>query len=404
MANARVRQSDIQIGQALRWDVYDRDGRLLLSRGHVISSEGQLDRLVRVGLYADADALAKTRAEAPVEAIEPTSVAATLLNARRKLDSLLSDMDNLIRQGRFVGHVNDIVRQVDAACSHDANVALAMVLLRQEGRYATRHMLNVAVVVRLVARSMGLTPAHESSLVAAALTMNITMADFQDELKLQNAPLTSTQRARLERHPIEARELLERAGVTDAVWLHAVEHHHEHIDGSGYPAKLNGKSIATDGQLICLADIFCARISPAAYRPAVASNVALRGILLERGKSLDPAVAAFFIKALGVYPAGMLVRLANGEIGIVVRNGSSPQTPVVASFINPQGTPMTLVLRRETSNESYAIAETIDPKTFSVYVNMEAIWGAVAANNGADASSRPAIAMQMRGAQQQMVA
>jgi hypothetical protein len=91
---------------------------------------------------------------------------------------------------------------------------------------------------------------------------------------------------------------------------------------------------------------------------------------------------------LGVYPAGLLVRLANGEIGIVVKHGSSPQTPVVASFINPQGAPMSLVLRRETTSEGFAIAEAVDPKRFSVYVNMEAIWGSVASANGPDATAR----------------
>ncbi|WP_374355623.1 HD-GYP domain-containing protein [Chitinimonas sp.] len=396
MANARVRQSDIQLGQALRWDVFDRNGRLLLSKGHIINSESQLERLVGVGLYADAAALAKSRNEAMAEEQEPPSVAATLCNARRRLDQLFKDLDNIARQGRLASCIDEIARQVDAACSHDPHVALAMVMLRQEGRYATRHMLDVAVVVRLVARAMGMTPQHEASLVAAALTMNISMADFQDELKQQNAPLTPSQRARMDRHPQEAHDLLVKAGVTDPIWLNAVLHHHERLDGSGYPAHLNGSAIASDGQLICLADIFCARVTPALYRPAIASNVILRGFLLERGKAYDPAVTAFFIKALGVYPAGLLVKLANGEIGIVVKHGNSPQTPVVASFINAGGAPMSLVLRRETDTRDYAITDSVDPKSFTAYVNMEAIWGAVASMKGPDASLVAANAGQHR--------
>ncbi|MBV8464718.1 MAG: HD domain-containing protein [Burkholderiales bacterium] len=385
MANARVRGSDIQLGQALKWDVYDNSGLLLLSRGYVINNDAQLDRLVRFGLYADADALARTRNEPVVEETRQPSVSATLNLARRKLDALIADVEGAVRQGRLVPALNDVAGQIDAACSQDANVALAMILLRQEGRYATRHMVNVATVVRLVARNMGLSAQQEGALVAAALTMNITMVDFQDELKSQNAPLTPTQRTKLERHPMEARDLLLRAGVTDPVWLSAVAQHHEHHDGSGYPGHLSGTALEVYGQLLALADIFCARITPAAYRPAVASNVALRGILMERGKSFDPAVAGVFIKTLGVFPPGMLVRLVNGEVGVVVKPGSGPQNPLVASYINAKGTPMNVVLRRDTSQEAYAIAETVDPKSFSAYVNMEAIWGLTASAVGPEA-------------------
>jgi HD-GYP domain-containing protein (c-di-GMP phosphodiesterase class II) len=385
MANARVRGSDIQLGHALKWDVYDSNGLLLLGRGYVISNEGQLDRLVRFGLYADADALARSRNEPVVEDTRQPSVSATLNLARKKLDTLTADVEGAIRQGRFVPALNDVAAHIDAACSQDSNVALAMILLRQEGRHATRHMISVATVVRLVARNMGLSTQQEGALVAAALTMNITMVDFHDELKQQNAPLTPTQRARLERHPIEARDLLLRAGVTDPVWLSAVAQHHEHHDGSGYPGHLSGTALESYGQLLALADIFCARITPAAYRPAVASNVALRGILMERGKSFDPAVAGIFIKTLGVFPPGMLVRLVNGEIGVVVKAGAGPQCPLVASYISPKGTPMNVVLRRDTSQEAYAIAETVDPKSFSAYVNMEAIWGLTAAAVGPEA-------------------
>ncbi|GLR13161.1 hypothetical protein GCM10007907_19510 [Chitinimonas prasina] len=395
MGNARVRPSDIQIGQALKWDVCDSNGRLLLSKGHVISSDGQLDRLVRVGLYADAEALARTRAEVPAEPIKPPSVTATLAVARKKLDYLVGNVEQVIRQGVFLRGIEEITQHIDAACSHDQNVAMAMVLLRQEGRYATRHMINVATVVRLVARAMKMTKDREGSVVAAALTMNLAMADYQDELKQQAEPLTPTQRARLDRHPLEARELLLRAGVTDPVWLTAVEQHHEHFDGSGYPGR---SRCIVEAQLLCLADVFCARIVPCAYRPAVASNVALRGILLERGKAFDPTVAAVFIKTLGIYPPGMLVRLVSGEVGVVLQQGSNAQQPAVATFISPQGTPTSLILRRDTSQDAYAIAAAIDPKSFSAYINMEAIWGATAAAHGPEAHSRAKHAVRVAAA------
>jgi HD-GYP domain-containing protein (c-di-GMP phosphodiesterase class II) len=211
--------------------------------------------------------------------------------------------------------------------------------------------------------------------------MNLSMVDFQDSLKEQNAPLTPAQREQLEHHPSDTCKMLTTAGVTDIVWLRAIAEHHEHVDGSGYPARLKRETLGPGGQLLCLADVFCARVTPAVYRPAVASNMALRSILLERGKSFDPVLAGQFIKALGVFPPGLLVRLANGEIGIVAKMGETPNYPVVASIVGAQGVPLTIALRRDTSQEGYGIVETVDPKTFSTYVNMESIWGVAASMN-----------------------
>jgi len=380
-SKSRVRQPDIQIGQALRWDVYDGAGVLLLRKGQVVGSATQLERLIGAGVYADTAALTRSRNDA--EAPPPGQVSALrqLMVARKRLDLLFGSLASMMENGTFIPQVMDIVRQIDLACTTEPNVAVAVILLRQEGRYATRHMVDVAIVIRLVARTMNLPRAQEDALVAAALTMNLSMVDLQDALKDQNGALTPAQREQLERHPSETCSMLAAAGVTDKVWLRSIAEHHEHVDGSGYPAKLKREALGPGGQLLCLADVFCARVTPAVYRPAVASNMALRSILLERGKSFDPVLAGQFIKTLGVFPPGLLVRLANGEIGIVAKMGETPNYPLVASIIGAQGVPLTIALRRDTNQDGYRIVETVDPKSFSTYVNMESIWGAAASMN-----------------------
>jgi HD-GYP domain-containing protein (c-di-GMP phosphodiesterase class II) len=382
MKVAIVRHADIQVARPLRWDVFDDRGVLLLRRGQVVANEAQLRRLIDTGVFAEVGALARTRADAPAAPGEPPPSAALLvLRARQKLALMLTNLDVLIRDALFVPQMTELVGLVDMACAAEPQVAQATILLRTDGRYAVRHMVNVAIVVRLVGHSLKLGHDAEQSLVAAALTMNLAQADFHDEMMRQNGPLTLDQRERLERHPAETVALLKQAGVTDVVWLRAVKEHHEHVDGSGYPAKLQRAALSTGGQLLGLADVFCARVTPKIYRPAVASNAALRGILLERGKAFDPTLAGAFIKSLGLFPPGMLVKLANGETGVVADSGASPHHPIVAAVVSAQGVPMSITPRRDTSLPEYQIVETVDPRTFSIFVNMEAIWGAAAAVN-----------------------
>ncbi|TJZ68603.1 HD-GYP domain-containing protein [Chitiniphilus eburneus] len=380
MSFLRIRPADIQIGHALPWDVFDGKGTLLLSRGQTVSTDTQLERLLEIGVFAETALLTRTRNEAPrartvTGSARPPSVVAMLEQVRKRLDHVVNHLATLVSEQTLGDEIRGLAAMVENASRGEPNVALAMVILRQEGRYATRQMVNVAVVSRLVAVSMDMTPDDVRAVVCAALTMNLTKVALQDAMQRQTEPLTAQQREEMERHPREARDLLLRAGVNEPLWLDSVLQHHEHIDGSGYPGRLTDGAIVLGAQVLALADLFCARVTSRAYRPAVSSNVALRGILLERGKGIDPVVAGHFIKTLGVYPPGLMVRLANGEIGIVVKHGSKPNCPVVASLIGPRGAPLSLVLRRDTSIDLYTIRETVDPNGFSAYVRMESIWG-----------------------------
>lgn len=385
----QVGTNDVVAGDRTLWNMYDEAGKLLIPKGKIIGNEQLLARLIAMGLYADREELLKSREDwraAKVRAIQatnkPPSTVGVLMAARRKLDTMVTQLDRSIH-GRWLSEkVDEMANEVIQACEADGDVAIAMILLRQEGKYAVRHMVNAAIVTALVCRSLELSHAESRSIVAAALTMNIGMIEFQDQLKEQTTPLTPAQRARLERHPMMGADMLREAGVKDALWLGAVEQHHECIDGSGYPGGLWEEQVSQGARIIALADLFCARVTPRSYRSAVASNVALKGILLERGKSLDQTIASHFIKTLGIFPPGMLVRLANGEIGVVTRAGGKVNTPQVKSILSADGQKLGLAVARDTGIDQFAIKETVDPKQLSAYVNMEAIWGSSAAYRG----------------------
>ncbi|UXY15696.1 hypothetical protein N8I74_01395 [Chitiniphilus purpureus] len=377
---SRVRCTDVQLGQALPWDVFDGKGLLLLSRGQRVGSEAQLARLLEIGVYADSEALARTRNAPQRERLipgsaRPPSVLAMLDAAQQRLEQLLQNPTPWIQARRLEAEVMQLAALVENASRCDPNVALARVLLRQDGRYPARHMVNVAVVARLAAVSMALPPETVRAVVCAALTMNVTMASLQDTLQQQRGPLSPAQRQGLQRHPEEAHALLQRAGVTDPVWLGAVLQHHERSDGSGYPAGLCGEAISPAAHLLALADLFCAQVTPSAYRQTALPNVVLRSILLARGKDVDLLAAGYFIKTLGVYPPGQLVRLANGEVGVVAKHGSKASCPLVASLIGPRGAPLSLVLRRDTAEALYAIREAVDADRFGAFIRPEAVWG-----------------------------
>ncbi len=84
----------------------------------------------------------------------------------------------------------------------------------------------------------------------------------------------------------------------------------------------------------------------------------------------DEAGAAL-IKAVGLYPPGSLVRLANNEMGVVAKRGHSANEPLVASLIGKSGNPLSEPVPRDTRLAAQAVAASLAPHELKLHVNME---------------------------------
>lgn len=381
MAQRRISVSDLEVGAALPWDVRDKDGKLLLKRGHVLSSGVQIQRLVDEGMFVEDFQHTGHQKNQDSKSAQPArevpSVVAMLNMALQRLSQAILQYHSapeLFRQ-----RIIEIATVVNKACLQNRDVALAYIMLKQEQHYSTTHSLDAAIIADLVATGLGYDSDKRLQSVCAALTMNLSMLQLQDQLQKQTEELTEAQREKIKSHPRDSMEMLKAVGVTDELWLDIVLHHHEHGDGSGYPDGLTVDQISEAAKLIQLTDLYCARVSPRAYRSSVQSNVAMRDIFLERGKGLDPLLAAHFIKEIGIYPPGTIVKLTTGEVGIVSHQAGKSNTPYVHAIIGPRGAPLGAAIRRDTSHEQYAIREVVDAKKLGLRVNMVTIWGKEAA-------------------------
>jgi HD-GYP domain-containing protein (c-di-GMP phosphodiesterase class II) len=201
------------------------------------------------------------------------------------------------------------------------------------------------------------------------------MLHLQDQLQHRREPLTQAQRDEIHQHPQRGVEMLRGAGVTDGVWLDGVLHHHESLDGSGYPGGLREGEISACAQLIHLADLYAARVSARDYRPGKPPSQALREIFLSRGQSVNATLAAVLIKELGVYPPGTFVRLANGELALAIRRGAAPDAPIVQSLVGPRGNLYVIPIRRDCGKPGLAVKEIVPQAEVDVKINRNLLWG-----------------------------
>lgn len=309
----------------------------------------------------------------PASAEESPSVLRMINQAHRQLEQVLFNLgDEADAQGRIL----DIARALMQATDSNPDIALACILLNQEeGSYAVRHCIDSGVVALLVARALGQVPSETLTIMAAALTMNVGMLPSQEQLQSRLNAISDAELALIQRHPQQSADMLKAAGVSDNEWLTYVLLHHENEDGSGYPHGRKGDEIPLNAKIIALADRYCARVSSRSYRKSLLPNEALSDILLADHQSVDPMLTTSFIRVLGIYPTGAVVRLANGEIGVVAGKGSSSTTPMVHAMIAQDGAPLSTPIRRDTAAAQFAIREMLSEEKAGVRFSMQQVWG-----------------------------
>lgn len=359
-------------GQPLPWGVRDGQGNLLLGRGHVVSSEAMLEALLARGVFVDEREAAEAAPapEAPAAALP--APAGTPFERWDQLCSNLAAVLSSPRERHFLQRVREAALHVLALSEVNTDLLLFLILRQDHGRfehYGTTHALHVACVCALMARRMGWDLADQQRAIGAALTMNLSIIELQGQLACQASPLTRRQREQIADHPGQASMMLRAAGLDDEPWLTAVEDHHERTGGGGYPTGRVETSRLS--QLLRLTDQFTAKHSARATRPALPAQLAARQLFLENP---DEPMAAMLIKEFGIYPPGSLVKLASGEIAIVVRRGQSANLPIVATLTDRHGRAVPVPALRDTATAGFAVSTSVQEPVQRVRIAPQALY------------------------------
>gem|GEM_PF-389699 len=228
--------------------------------------------------------------------------------------------------------------------------------------YSSSHALQCACLCRLMADSLDLPVTLRTSLLHAALTMNVAIADLQNRLAVQAEPLTAAQRLILKGHPLASRLILERAGITDAVWLDVVEHHHAPNPSPYSPRdKLAHLLQVVDRYGACLA----ARKSRASQSAESSAQT-----MLDHQSDLYSLENHLF-NTIGLYPPGTYVRMQNLEVAVVMQRGMQPHTPRVICVQSPTGRAIEQPELHDTNQAEHAIIESLPARHVHVSLDHE---------------------------------
>ncbi len=178
----------------------------------------------------------------------------------------------------------------------DAVESLAdMVDLRD--RYTADHSRRVAAYARELAIALDLTPDEVDLVERAARVHDIGKVLIDSRIISKGGPLDDLEWQEFKRHPVTGAEILSRFPQF-ALATRYVRHHHERIDGGGYPDRLSGEQIPFGARIIAVADSFDAMTSNRAYRPALPAETVLAEFQRQSGSQWDDRVVAVLLELI----------------------------------------------------------------------------------------------------------
>lgn len=219
-----------------------------------------------------------------------------------------------------ISQVEILVERMTDSVLNNQDALISLVRIKNRDEYTYMHSLAVSALSISFARHLGFAEQRVKELGVGGLLHDIGKVKIPDEILNKPGPLTESEFETMKRHVTHGRCILEETTKigTDSVCVTA--HHHERLDGTGYPEGLEDDEISELGQMAAVIDIYDALTSERCYKKSMPPTEALKKIFEWSAHYLNRQLVERFITHVGIYPLGTVVRLRSGYIGVVVKH------------------------------------------------------------------------------------
>ncbi|MBK3918824.1 DUF3391 domain-containing protein [Pseudomonas stutzeri] len=263
-----------------------------------------------------------------VESVAPTqpcSVQDELQRASRLLKRSKEQVTSLFTEARLGKAVDPqqclpLVEQISASLARNGSALLGLARLKTKDEYTYMHSVAVCALMVALARQLGLPEDQVQEAGMAGLLHDIGKMAMPLDVLNKPGKLSEDEYAIMRSHPERGHAMLLAAltSVSDAV-LDVCLHHHEKVDGTGYPHRLAGEQISLLARMGAICDVYDAITSNRPYKAAWDASGSLARMAQWQGH-FDTRLLHAFVRAVGIYPLGSLVRLQSGRLGVVIEH------------------------------------------------------------------------------------
>lgn len=274
-----------------------------------------------------------------------------------------------------------LVEEISSSIMRNPGALISLARLKTADDYTYMHSVAVCALMIALARQLGLDQQATREAGLAGLLHDLGKALMPAEILNKPGKLTDQEFTIIKGHPEAGhRLLLQGTGVT-AIMKDVCLHHHEKMDGSGYPEGLADDRISLHARMGAVCDVYDAVTSNRPYKAGWDPAESIKRMAEWRGH-FDPGIFQAFVKSLGIYPIGSFVRLQSGRLGVVVEQGEkSLLLPRVKVFFSSKALayirPEVVDLSRPGSPDQIAGRE--DPAKWGIR-DVDRFWAGEAAN------------------------
>ena len=269
------------------------------------------------------------------------------VKSRKVIRSLYQEISNLLQNSLKVGQKLEfepvkaaVAAMVNSVINNPDAVQWAMVT-KPAGDLNSDAAMRAAVFSVVIGRRLGLPKKDLCSLGLGGLLIDIGKLRLSDEILYADRKLSAEEIAMIKRHVEVGLSMLERKGMTDADVLECVAHHHERLDGSGYPNNYQGDEIPVFGRIAGLVDCYNAITGNRRYAETQSPAEAINELYKLKGVHFHTELVDEFIHAIGVYPIGALVQLSTREVAVSIAQSPTRRLrPVVLKLLNKDRRPL----------------------------------------------------------------
>ena len=368
MVKKRLLKSDVAVGEAIPWPICNSEGLVYFKSGFVFHSDKSLKRLDDIELYYAVPG--KVSLDNSVTSVDSDSIVVQSIVDEKKVEPIYPVLDDCIARidtvyerlhnhdKRVIADINQLIEIIHGINQRDRDCCIGAIHLYRKFSLKKLKPILLMLLCEIQAAELNVSAKGRYSLLASALTCNMVDIDKNFDIwssgELFDQGLTGI--------AVDTIALLAGLGIEDRLWFDIL------MQSCG-----SSQGIIEEAAVLRVASNYLYQVTLGNQGKPLQSRSALQHIF-KQAERQNEKVYIGFIKDLGIYPPGSIVRLGNGEVGIVTRKSNANALHVeVAVLCLSGGNDCPLPVYRISTQKGCSVVDVLDPGELLI-ADPELLW------------------------------